>query len=230
MTKNTPLKATGAHVSIITHVTASDLQMYLGDVSTKNGFANRFCFFFVQRVCSLADPGRPPESDLRNFATKLTAAIEFGERVKEMKRSPEAVSIWKPLYEKLNTPRVGRRHNDVCARSAPQVVRLSMIYALLDHSTVIEPCHIASALALWNYCESTSRFVFGDSVGDKLAEKILELLKTKPEGMITREITHKIGNKKGISDALRLLVENGLVRVESLKDTSAHRGQRWFAT
>jgi hypothetical protein len=229
MTRNAPLRATNTHISVITHVTPSDLQLYLNDVSTMNGFANRFIFLATRRVCSLPDPGRPPDHALRTFAARLAKAIEFGEQVKEMKRSPDAVTTWESLYKKLSEPRTGRQHNAVVARGPAHVLRLSMIYALLDGSSIIEPRHLASASAIWDYAERTSRFVFGDSLGDKAAEKILELLKAESGGLTSREIRAKVTNKKQVPDALRLLHENGQVREESLKQTTAHRGQRWFA-
>ena len=106
-----------------------------------------------------------------------------------------------------------------------------MIYALLDESHVIEAKHLASAAALWDYAERTSRFVFGDSLGDKVAEKILEMLKAEPGGLVTRQIIHRISDKKRVPDALRLLHENGQVRQEALRQPGASpfkRGQRWF--
>jgi hypothetical protein len=229
MTRNAPLRATNTHISLITHVTPSDLQLYLNDVSTMNGFANRFIFLATRRVCSLPDPGRPSDSSLRAFASRLAHAIEFSQLVREMKRSTEAVTAWEELYKRLSEPRTGRQHNAVVARAAAHVLRLSMIYALLDESCIIETRHLESAVALWDYAERTSRFVFGDSLGDKVAEKILELLKTEPGGLTTREIRAKFTNKKHVPDALRLLHENGQVREESLKQSQAHRGQRWYA-
>jgi hypothetical protein len=229
MTRTAPLRATGAHISLITHVTPTDLQLYLNDVSTMNGFANRFIFIATRGVRLLPDPGRPSEEALREFVVRLAKAIEFGQHVTEMHRSAEAEFYWKDLYEKLNAPRTGRQHNAVVKRAPAHVLRLSMIYALLAGTTSVEVQHLKSAAALWDYAERTSRFVFGDSLGDKLAEKILNILVTEPKGLTTREITHKVSAKKGVSDALRLLYENGQVRQESLKETIAHRGQRWFA-
>lgn len=229
MTRKEPLRASGAHISLITHVTPSDLQLYLNDVSTMNGFANRFIFIATRGVRLLDDPGRPAENILGQFASRLAKAIELGQRVREMHRSADAQGYWKELYERLNAPRTGRQHNAVVRRAPAHVLRLSMIYALLDGTANIETRHLKSAAALWDYAERTSRFVFGDSLGDRLAAKILEIVKAEPTGLTTREITHKVGHKKGAPDALRLLYENGQIRQESLKDTAAHHGQRWFS-
>src|SRR5262249_20157432 len=49
MTKNSPAKATGAHISIIGHITAEELKRYLPRTEMANGFANRFIFACVKR-------------------------------------------------------------------------------------------------------------------------------------------------------------------------------------
>src|SRR5262249_16765284 len=49
MTKNSPLKATGAHVAIVGHITIDELRRELTDTDAANGFANRFITFWVKR-------------------------------------------------------------------------------------------------------------------------------------------------------------------------------------
>src|SRR5262249_7847753 len=49
MTKNSPLKATGAHVSIVGHITKDELRSRLTRTDIANGFANRFLFCLVKR-------------------------------------------------------------------------------------------------------------------------------------------------------------------------------------
>jgi hypothetical protein len=39
------------------------------------------------------------------------------------------------------------------ARAPAQVLRLSMMYALLDMSTTIRKEHLEAALEIWRYCE-----------------------------------------------------------------------------
>jgi hypothetical protein len=45
LTKNSPLKATGAHISIIGHITQDELRARMTSTEAANGFANRFLFF-----------------------------------------------------------------------------------------------------------------------------------------------------------------------------------------
>ena len=66
----------------------------------------------------------------------------------------------------------------VCGRADPQSLRLALIYAVLDGSDgVIRPVHLKAALAMWQYYEDSARFIFGDSIGDPVADTILHALR-----------------------------------------------------
>jgi len=49
MVKTSPAKATGAHISIIGHITRYELRRLLTQTESANGFANRFCWLAVRR-------------------------------------------------------------------------------------------------------------------------------------------------------------------------------------
>jgi hypothetical protein len=63
MTKN-PVKATEAHVSIVGHITKTELIRNLEETETANGFANRFLWICARRSKYLPDGGNLAESDL----------------------------------------------------------------------------------------------------------------------------------------------------------------------
>jgi hypothetical protein len=107
------LRATGAHISVVAHVTRPDLSLYLNDVSISNGFANRFMFLASKRLRLLSDPGRPSLSALNDFAKKLSIAIHAASQVGQMHRSIKANIVWHELYKELEEPRTGRLHNSV---------------------------------------------------------------------------------------------------------------------
>lgn len=49
LTKNSPANASGAHISIVGHITRDELLRYLEDTEAANGFGNRFLWFCVRR-------------------------------------------------------------------------------------------------------------------------------------------------------------------------------------
>ena len=57
LTKNSPAKATGAHVSVIGHVVADELRRYLDRSEIAGGFGNRFLWLCVRRSQCLPDGG-----------------------------------------------------------------------------------------------------------------------------------------------------------------------------
>jgi hypothetical protein len=94
-------------------------------------------------------------------------------------------------------------------------MRLSAIYALLDESPVVTPAHLQAALALWQYCEDSARFIFGEALGDPLADEILHALRTHPDGMTRNDLIDYFDRHKSsgqIRQALKLLEEQGLAR------------------
>jgi hypothetical protein len=46
-------------------------------------------------------------------------------------------------------------------------------YALLDGSNTIELPHLEAALAVWRYCEQSALYVFGEILGDPIADRLL---------------------------------------------------------
>jgi hypothetical protein len=46
------------------------------------------------------------------------------------------------------------------SRARMQILRLSMVYALLDKSSNIKNVRLSAALAFWNYCEDSVRYLF----------------------------------------------------------------------
>ena len=60
-------------------------------------------------------------------------------------------------------------------------MRLAALYAVMDKSKTIEKEHLMAALALWHYAEASARYIFGDATGDRVADRIMEALRTEPE-------------------------------------------------
>ena len=65
LTKNNPAKATGAHVSVVGHITPDELRRRLGAGDAANGFMNRFLVAEVRRSKLLPDGGGEPEGSPR---------------------------------------------------------------------------------------------------------------------------------------------------------------------
>ena len=59
-----PVTATGAHISVIAHITANELRRTLTEVEAANGFGNRFLWLCVRRSQLLPEGGDYPHKAL----------------------------------------------------------------------------------------------------------------------------------------------------------------------
>jgi hypothetical protein len=218
LTKNNPTKATGAHVSIIGHITNSELRRYLTRTEAGNGFGNRFLWFCVRRSKVLPEGGRLSEVDFGPFLRRLSAAATFAASAGEVTRSPEARALWASVYRDLSEGKPGMV-GALTSRAEAQVLRLSMIYSLLDGEKVVHPPHLLAALAVWDYCEASVRYIFGQTLGDPVADAILEALQAAPGGLSRTEISKPFGGHRRtdrIQQAIGELLRRGLVTIETI--------------
>ena len=97
------------------------------------------------------------------------------------------------------------------ARAEAQVLRLSVIYTALDGATSIQLQYLKAALAVWEYCERSAFYIFGDATGDPVADRIFAALKIR--GKMTRtDINNLLGRStpsNRIAQALNLLRTSG---------------------
>jgi hypothetical protein len=81
LTRNNPIKATGAHVSIIGHITKQELLARLDDTSRANGFGNRFLWALVRRSKELPAGAIVPDEVLLPLAERLSTLITHARTV-----------------------------------------------------------------------------------------------------------------------------------------------------
>jgi hypothetical protein len=102
----------------------------------------------------------------------------------------DGAPLLEELLEVLGLPGDGRRLERLdghhTARAEAQVVRLAMLYALLDEKAQIDMPHLLAALALWEYAEASARHVFGSSLGDPIADEILRAVRAAGQDGMTR--------------------------------------------
>ena len=57
-----------------------------------------------------------------------------------------------------------------------------MLYALMDMTASIGAAHLLAASALWEYAERSVFHIFGDCLGDPVADDLLRLLRAALTG------------------------------------------------
>jgi hypothetical protein len=230
MTRNSPSKATGSHVSILGHITKEELLRHLSETETANGFANRFLWFLVRRSKELPFGGSWDTVKKGSFVERLRSALQFGSRSVEIGWEEDAAEDWRAVYGELSGERPGL-FGAVTGRAEAQVTRLAALYAVLDSSHLIERPHLRAALALWRYAEESARYVFGDATGDAIADDILRALEDAGDrGMTRTQIRDLLGrNQKSerVNQALALLLRARRVRRE-VEPTGGRPVEKWF--
>lgn len=224
-------KATEPHGALLGHITDAELVARLTSDDISNGLANRILFLSVRRSRCLPEGGRLPPAVLRPLAERLSERLELARTVGEVVRTDEARAAWEAVYPVLTEERPGLV-GALLARAAPQVCRLSLLYALGSGAARIEREHLESALALWSYAERSVRRIFGDLLGDSTADAVIRGLRSAPGGLTRTEISGDLlGRNTPVSrlnSALDLLARLRLARGR-YESTGGRRAERWFA-
>ena len=214
---------TNHNVGCLAHVTPAELRDKLTDTDAANGFGNRFLWLAVRRTRLVPFPGSPGPL-IAPHVEALHRAIAEAQAPGELVFTPAAAARWEQLYAELaDRPRYGLV-GALTARAEAQVARLALVYALLDRSLVVDVDHLAAGEALWDYADRSTRFLFGDSTGDVVADYIRAHL---ADGPATREeLRQATGVREAtrLAAAIQLLVGLGLATVA--KGQAGPRGGR----
>lgn len=213
ITKHDPARASGAHVSIIGHITAGELLRHVSGLEMANGFVNRFLIIAVRRVRLLPEGGEPDRGALAPLLGRLRDALRHAATPRALGLDDQARTLWWDTYGHLSGGRPGLL-GAVLGRPEAHVVRLGLLYAVLDGQDAIGVTHLQAALALWDYAARSAAFVFGDSLGDRVADEIWRAI-CEHEGPITRseirDLFERNKAKAEIDAALGALVAAGRI-------------------
>ncbi|MGH3260424.1 MAG: DUF3987 domain-containing protein, partial [Trebonia sp.] len=187
LTRTAPARATEAHISIIGHITQTELRRHTTTVEIANGFLNRFIFAAVRRVRLLPEGGDPEPLKGTGLGRYLTSVLTHAHTTGKVTLTPDARELWWQLYPQLTQPADGLL-GQLTARGEAHVIRLALIYALLDGQRKIAPEHLNAGLALWDYASRSAAWALGQSTGDPLAEHIHAVLARSPVGLTRTQI------------------------------------------
>lgn len=230
LTKHSSDRATGAHISIIGHITSEELLREFSATEGSSGFGNRLLWICVRRSQLLPLGGRLAEEIFRSLVARLQDALSSARKMGEVRFTKQAEKLWCSVYPRLSREVPGLL-GAMTMRAEAQVLRLATIYALLDRSRYVSRKHLRAGLAMWRYCERSAHYIFGDAFGDVVVDTILRQLRREPKGLTRteiREIFSRNRSEKEINNALRVLLESRLARYVN-EETGGRPAERWFA-
>jgi hypothetical protein len=235
LTKNDTVIATGAHISLIGHITAEELRAELTKTDSANGFANRFLFMCVKRSQRLPFGGGPlPEDVMSDLYRRLAKAIEGARTLRDVEMTPESRKIWMDVYPTLSEGHPGLL-GMVTGRAEAQCLRLALAYALADGAPKIDAVHLRAAIAVIDRVEASARKIFGSALGDPLADEILRALRVADSAGMTRTDISALFKRHQPADridaALDLLDRRELAGYHPSSGQGGGRPpERWMAT
>jgi hypothetical protein len=216
---------------MIGHITEEELRRYLTETESANGFANRYLWVCAERSKVLPEGGQLDHGRWQYCLDNFKERVAFARMVQQVRRDESGRGIWLSIYGSLSEGKPGLA-GSMLARGEAHVMRLALLYALLDRSEVISEPHLMAALALWDYVERSVRHVFGDSLGDPVADEILRILRANKDVGVTRteirDFFHRHKKAEHVGRALGLLLRCKLVRMGK-NATGGRSEQRWFA-
>ncbi|NLF46145.1 MAG: DUF3987 domain-containing protein [Syntrophomonadaceae bacterium] len=246
--KNDRNRATDAHISIIGHITIHELMELLQNAEAYNGFANRFLWILSTRSKLLPDGAIVPDSVQNQLVYKINKVVSFAGLhdvlndfedfesdscasqgkvpfvTEPVERDPAARKYWRALYEELAADVLGL-YGAVTARAEAQVLRLSLIYAILDCSTVIKTAHIKAARAVWDYADRSAQYIFAGQTANSDAQEILIALEAAGGQLSQTEISNCVFQRNTpsavIKNAIAELLETD--RIEKVEEQTGGR-------
>lgn len=211
LSKNQPVTATGAHISVIGHITPEELRTALTSVDAANGFGNRFLWGLVRRSKVLPRPPAFEGPAVDALIAELGQVLDYGSAVGALRLDAETGEAYDAYYRGLPDDPPGLA-GVMAVRMPAFMLRLAMIYALLDMSALIRWPHFEAAMELVRFCQESARVIFGELTGDPFADRILEALHDGPlsKRQISMEIFSKNVPAATIAAALKTLERGGL--------------------
>jgi len=213
--KHSPIKTHDAHVSVLGNITELELRMTFPQVEMTSGSANRILWICATRSKCLPKGEPLPENIINKLRKEIYLCVNFASKVGELSRDTEAEKLWESFYRQNFESSTNGFLGAILARAEAQVLRLSILYALLDKSKVITRKHLEAAIALWDYAKESARYLFGETTMFPLDNKIINILEDQPDASATRtKLASKLSNNylaRDLDLAFQRLKDSGLI-------------------
>jgi hypothetical protein len=187
LTRTAPVRATAAHIAVIGHITGTELAAHTSAVEAANGFLNRFCFIAVRRHRLLPDGGHHDPLAGTGMTERLGAHLTKARRAGQVTFDLAARAAWHDIYARLSEPTDGLV-GSLTARAEAHVLRLAMLYTLIDSDTTIRTAHLQAGLALWDYAARSATWAMRHTTADPIAEHIHAALTAAPDGLTRTQL------------------------------------------
>jgi len=232
LTRTAPARATDAHISVIGHITATELQHHINPVELANGLLNRFLLLGCRRVRLLPEGSDPDPLRGTGLQSRLARTLATARHAGQIRLSASARHAWRDAYQQLAQPQAGIA-GAISARAEAHTIRLALIYTLLDNNQQIQPAHLDAALALWDYSKRSATWALERTTSDPLAQQIHAALQhALPDGLTRtqlRDLLNRNPTTTQLDQALAALAHDAKITSQRVL-TAGRPAQLWSAT
>ena len=210
------LVANDYHLSVIGHITQAELERLLTSTEQSNGFANRFLWAHVERAGRLPHGGALVPTALPQVGQRLGAAVHKARGIGRLTMTDVAKKRWEEIYDAINDAELPGIAAALTNRAEAQVLRLALIYAVLDGSYQIDVVHLEAGWAVWRYCEASVLYIWGDATGDRDVDRLVAAVRQAgAEGLSVAEAYEVVfARHKPVAPVAARAKRFGLVRSE----------------
>jgi hypothetical protein len=232
LTRTAPARATTAHIAVIGHITQHELRRHTTSLELANGYINRVLLIACRRQRLLPDGGDPDPLAGTGLDRLLAAALRQARTAGQVRLDPDARELWHHAYHKLATEPHDGIVAQITARAEAHVIRLALIYTLIDGQQQIGTTHLTAALALQDYAARSAAWALTGATGEPLAEQIHAALRHHPGGLTRSQISQTLTHNQPagqIDHALHALHATGRATHAQIP-TGGRPAQLWTAT
>jgi hypothetical protein len=231
LTRSAPARASDAHISVIGHITSTELQHHITPIEAANGLLNRVLFIACRRTRLLPDGGRADPLHGTGLDREIALAIAAARDAGALEFTDHGRILWHEAYARLAEQLPGLA-GQLTARAEAHVIRLALIYALLDRAPAIGPEHLHAALALQHYAVRSATWALQTQTGDPIAEHVHTALRHAPNGLTRSQLLdllHRNVPARRLDQALATLAAAGKADRQRVL-TGGRPAELWTAT
>jgi hypothetical protein len=189
LTRTAPARASAAHISLIGHITQTELRHHLSAIELANGLANRIVIIACRRTRLLPEGGNGDPLAGTGLMRVLGGAIAHAQNAGRVRLDKHARELWHHAYTTQLAATPPGIAGALLARAEAHVIRLGLLYTLADGERQIGTEHLQAALALWDYAARSAHWALQGATGDPLAEQIHAALQAHPGGLTRSQIS-----------------------------------------
>lgn len=166
-TKTNRVHASAPHVCLCGAISPVELLALVQQRDLLNGFVNRFLIAWGERTSIEAFPRRAPQDVVNELSRRVLDVIEFARKRADkdggggLELTGDARTRYADIYQtELSRDFGSAMVESLLERRAPMLLRLAMLFALTDLSSLIEVRHIEAAMAWIHYFTDSVCLVF----------------------------------------------------------------------